>query len=84
MSKPMAFVASLLLKWILRGFLVIWFVARGKRDGVLWFRRCWITPLVERVASVQRLGRLSSKFGFILEFNFVGKRTNFVKGSIML
>jgi len=48
----MAFVGSSLLEWILRGFWIIWFVAKGNQDGILWFRRWWITPLVEKVASI--------------------------------
>ena len=84
MSKPMELVASLLRKWIMRGFGVIWFVARGNRGGVLWVRRWWITPLVKRVASVQRLGWFSFEFGFPLEFDHVGKSTHFIKGSVVL
>ena len=84
MSKAMALVTSLLLKWIMRGLGVIWFVARGNSAGVLWFRRWWITFLIERVASVQRLGWLSFEFGFPLEFDLVGKRTHFIKGRVVL
>jgi len=84
MSKPMAFETSPLLKWILRGFGIVRFVARGNWDGILWFRRWWVSPLVKRETPVRRLWWFSSKSGFLLEFNFMGKRTNFVKGSIML
>jgi len=48
----MVLVASLLLKWIMRGFRVICFMARGNQGGVLWFKRWWITPLVAMVVSV--------------------------------
>ena len=80
----MELVATPLLKWIIRGFAVIWFMARGNQGGVLWFRRWWITPLIERVASVQRLGWLSFEFGFPLEFDLEGKRTHFIKCSVVL
>jgi hypothetical protein len=86
MSKPLAFVTSPPLMGV-KGWLGwVWFWYGSGRRGVLWFGHgVWGTPLVEsRVGSLRGFRKVSFELGFLLEFNFVGKGANLIKGGEML
>jgi len=86
MPKSLTIVTPPLLMGIKGWFGGVWFSQGYDRLGSLWLKhRRRETPLFEsRVGSSRGFWGVSLEFGFLLEFNFVGKSTHLVKGGVRL